>query len=101
VSFHSGGNCFDRLLHNSFNPLYWLGLLIVWFLRLPFRLLGAAGFDAGKAEYSLWGKIFKVGLGLASFTAAVVVVADHLDDDTTVPWQVRCCLAPSMRFVKP
>jgi hypothetical protein len=66
-----------RLLRKSFNPLYWLEVLIVWFLQLPFRLLGAAGFDAGKAEHSLWGKIFKVGLGLVPFTAAAVVVADH------------------------
>ncbi len=28
-----------RLLRKSFNPLYWLGLLVVWFLRLPFKRL--------------------------------------------------------------
>jgi hypothetical protein len=68
-----------RLLRKSFNPLYWLQLLIVWFLRLPFKLLGAAGFDARKAENSLLGKLSKLALGVVTFAAAAVEVADHWD----------------------
>jgi hypothetical protein len=67
------------LLRKSFNPFYWLGMLIAWVLRLPFKLIGAAGFDAGKIEQSMVGKLLKLGLGLASFIAAVVVIADHWD----------------------
>jgi hypothetical protein len=85
----------QRLLHNSFNPLYWLGLLIVWFLRLPFRLLGAAGFDGGKAEHSFWGKIFKVALGLVTFTAAALKVAD---DWTMIRTFLRRCVAALHRL---
>jgi len=65
-----------RLKHKSFNPFYWVGLLIVWVLRLPFKLLGAAGFNAAKAENSFGGKLAKVIIGLVTFTAAVVKIAD-------------------------
>jgi len=67
----------QRLLHRSFNPLYWLGMLVSWSLRLPFRLLGAAGFDAEGVEDSLLGKLVKLALGLAAFIAAIVNIADH------------------------
>ncbi len=69
-------NC-ARLLRKSFNPFYWLQMPLVWFLRLPFKLLGAAGFDARKAEDSLFGKLVKLALGLATFMAAIVEIADH------------------------
>lgn len=69
----------QRLLRMSLNPFYWLGMLIVWFLRLPFKLLGAAGFDATKAENSLPGKVIKLVMGLATFTAAIVKIADDWD----------------------
>jgi hypothetical protein len=44
-----------------FNPLYWLWSLLVFVLRIPFRLLEAAGFDIGKIEDNLWARLFKVG----------------------------------------
>ena len=49
-----------RLLCQSFNPLYWLVLIIGWVLRLPFKLLGMAGYDATKIEASGLGKAFKL-----------------------------------------
>ena len=52
-------------------------LLVAWFFRLPFKLLGAAGFDARGVEDSWIGKLLKLLLGLASFVAAVVVIVDH------------------------
>jgi hypothetical protein len=52
---------------------------IAWVLRLPFKLIGAAGFDAGKIEQSVFGRLLKLAFGLASFIAAVVVIADHWD----------------------
>lgn len=65
-----------KLRRKSFNPFYWMGIVIVWFLRLPFKLLGAAGFNAAKAEKSLSGKLVKVVMGLAAFTAAILKIAD-------------------------
>jgi hypothetical protein len=66
-----------RLFRSSFNPFYWLGLLLVEFLRLPFRVLGAAGFNASKAEGSLWGKLAKVVFFLATVIPAVFAIIDH------------------------
>jgi hypothetical protein len=67
----------------AFNPLYWLGILVVWTLRLPFKLLGAAGFNATKVEESFFGKILKLiwglGLGFATFIPAILETADHWD----------------------
>jgi len=72
-----------RLFRKSFNPLYWLGIFIVWVLRLPFKLLGAAGFDATKVEESFFGKLLKLiwglALGLATLIPAILETADHWD----------------------
>ncbi len=70
-----------KLLSKSLNPLYWLGMLIAWVLRLPFKLLGAAGFNAPKVEESFFGKALKLllglALGLAAFIAAILEIHDH------------------------
>lgn len=71
----------QKLLRKSFNPLYWLGLLIVWVLRLPFKLLGAAGFNSARVEESVFGKTLKLiwglAIGLAAFIPAILETADH------------------------
>jgi hypothetical protein len=73
----------QRLLRQSFNPFYWLGMLVVWVLRLPFKLLAAVGFDVTKAEQSVFGKIVKLIwgliLGFATFVPAILETADHWD----------------------
>lgn len=70
-----------RLLRKCFNPFYWLELLALWLLRFPFKLLGAAGFDARKVEDSFLGKLLKLALGLATglaaFLAAIAKIADQ------------------------
>lgn len=68
-----------NLRRKLFNPFYWLGLLLVWFLRLPFKFLTAAGFNGQKLEGSLTGKIVKVVLGLLPLTAAALKIADDWD----------------------
>ena len=42
------------------NPLWWLWTLVVLILRFPFLLLQSAGFDAGRIEEHLVGKVFKL-----------------------------------------
>ena len=73
----------QRLHRKIFNPLYWLGLLISGILHLPFRLLGAAGFDAARAEKSLAGKLLKLAVATVLFFATVIpavfVLSDHWD----------------------
>jgi hypothetical protein len=69
------------LLRQCFNPLYWAAMLFAWLLRLPFKLVGAAGFNATKAEESELGKALKLiwglALGVAAFIPAVLETADH------------------------
>jgi hypothetical protein len=83
----------QRLLRKSFNPFYWLGMLIVWVLRLPFKLVAAAGFDATGVEASFLGKTLKLiwglALGLAAFIPAVLETADHWDCEPVLG-QVGC-----------
>ena len=34
----------------TFNPFWWIGQLLEWLAHVPFALIGAAGFDAVRAE---------------------------------------------------
>jgi hypothetical protein len=64
------------------NPFYWLRLGFLWVIGLPFRLLGAAGFNAPQIEASLGGKIAKaiIGLivGVVAFTSALLQALYYL-----------------------
>ena len=53
------------------NPLVWLWSTIEVVLGLPFRLLGAMGFNAGKAEDSPLGKLLKLVLLVLSILVAL------------------------------
>jgi len=70
-----------RLLRKSFNPLYWLGLLVGWVFHLPFKLLAAAGFDANRFEGSILGKTLKLIwaliLSFAAIIPAILETSDH------------------------
>ena len=65
-----------ELKHASLNPFYWFGLLLKWFLGLPFKALGVMGFDL--AENSKAGRIVKVGafVGyMVTLVAGIVQIA--------------------------
>lgn len=47
-------------LRRTLNPLWWLYRGFLWILRIPFVVLGAVGFDAARAEASVWGKAVKL-----------------------------------------
>ena len=66
-----------ELKHASFNPFYWLGLLLRWFLGLPFKALGVMGFDL--AENSKVGRIVKLGAFVGyvvTLVAGIVQIAE-------------------------
>jgi len=63
------------LRRQRWNPFYWLRLGFLWFIGLPFRLLGAAGFNAPAIEASLGGKIVKAFIG---FAVSIVAFASAL-----------------------
>lgn len=85
-----------RLRKKIVNPFYWLGLLLVWFLRLPFKFLTAAGFNGQKFEGSLAGKIIKLILGLLPLTAAALKIADDWDKVRTF---VHSCVMVLRRII--
>lgn len=66
-----------KLFRMSFNPLYWLQLLVASLLHLPFKLVSAVGFDTSRIEESWFVKLLKLLVALAAFIASVVAIADH------------------------
>jgi len=67
-----------KLQRASWNPFYWLKLGFLWALGFPFRILGAAGFNARALEESLGGKIVKAVVGFVVFLAALLQVLSLL-----------------------
>ena len=61
-------------LRRTINPFWWLKRSILWLLSIPFVLLGAVGFDAGRAEGSFFGKMFK----LLVATSAVLTILNYM-----------------------
>ena len=62
------------VLRRTINPFWWLKRSLLWLLSIPFVLLGAMGFNAARAEGSVFGKIFKLLLA----TSAVLTIFNLL-----------------------
>ena len=56
------------------NPFWWLKRSLLWLFSIPFVFLGALGFDARRAEGSVFGKILKLLLA----TSAVLTSLNYL-----------------------
>jgi hypothetical protein len=73
---------YDRQLatlkKQSWNPLYWLRLGFLAVIGLPFRILGAAGFNAQALEQTVAGRIVKATVGFVIFLAALLQVLSLL-----------------------
>jgi len=74
-----------ELRRNLFNPLYWLRLGFMNLLGVPFRILGAAGFDARAMEQTVGGKVAKAILGFVTLIAGVLTILSLLGFSPT--WQ--------------
>ena len=61
------------------NPLWWIGKFLSWFASLPLLVLSKAGFDAGKAQQSLAGKLVAVLFYLIPIVASTLTILDLLD----------------------
>jgi len=61
-----------------FNPFYYLAWLLDLVAEIPFALLGALGFNRGKAEVSPLGRAAKLVFKLVAFIAALLTVLYHL-----------------------
>ena len=73
---------YDRQLatlkKQSWNPLYWLRLGFLAVIGFPFRILGAAGFNAQALEQTVAGRIVKATVGFVIFLAALLQVLSLL-----------------------
>lgn len=67
-----------RLYWEMFNPLFWLRLLLVKIIGIPFQILGAAGFDAAKIEKTTAGRVVKAIAGFVTFAAGLLAVLQSL-----------------------
>lgn len=61
-----------RLYWKMFNPFFWIGWLFLKIIRIPFRILGAAGFDTEKIENSVGGRTIKAISGFVIFVSAIL-----------------------------
>lgn len=62
------------LRKHLFDPLFWGKWLFAWIVRIPFQILGAAGFNAGAIERSLFGRLVKAIEGFILFLAGLLTV---------------------------
>jgi len=67
------------LWRKLFNPFYWIGWALALIAEVPFRILGAAGFDTTKAEGSFWGKVTKAAIQFVTAVGTVLGVLEKLD----------------------
>jgi hypothetical protein len=73
-----------KLKRQSWNPFYWVRLAFFVALSIPFRILGAAGFDGRAVEQSLIGRLFKAAEGFVFFLAALLTAAQLLGFSTSL-----------------
>ena len=63
----------------TINPFWWVWRIFNWFAKLPFFLLGSAGFNSTRAENSILGRFFKLAFLLLPLVAAFLSILSHLD----------------------
>ena len=68
-----------RSFLRTFNPLWWAWRIFNWLARLPFLLLGTAGFNSARAERSVLGRLFKLAFTLVTLIAAWLSILSYLE----------------------
>jgi hypothetical protein len=61
------------------NPFFYIGIIFDWVARLPFMLIGRAGFNRQKAEGSLIGHAIKGSIYIITVLASLLTVLHLLD----------------------
>ncbi|MGD2095692.1 MAG: hypothetical protein PVH77_11860 [Phycisphaerales bacterium] len=62
----------------TFNPFYWISCVFDYISRLPFIFLGQMGFDSGKAESSIIGRLVKGILYLIVVFSSLLTILYYL-----------------------
>jgi len=65
-------------LFRTFNPFFWLGLVLDYIVSLPFKILGKIGLNQEKIETSIVGKVIKGILYLITIVAAFLTILEKL-----------------------
>jgi len=61
----------------TYNPVFWITLLVDWIVSLPFEFLGKFGLQQDKLETSLGGRIFKFLFSLIVYVEAFFNVLER------------------------
>jgi len=67
-----------RAFIRTFNPFFWLGLLVDYIVAIPFSLLAKAGFNRTKIEDSFIGRIAKFVLYVVTLLGALLGIIASL-----------------------
>lgn len=67
-----------KSLVRTFNPFFWVGILLDLVVSIPFTLLGKAGLNTKAIEESILGKISKFILYIVSLIAGIITIAQPL-----------------------
>ena len=62
-----------RAKQRTYNPLFWIALLIDHIVGLPFEALGKAGFNQNRIEVSFMGKLFRYAFYVISYVSLGVL----------------------------
>lgn len=65
-----------RAWMRTFNPFFWLGLLLDLIVEIPFSLLGKAGFNKTTIEESLLGRVAKAVMYLVTLLASLLTILE-------------------------
>lgn len=72
---------YERRVETEFwqmvNPLYWLKMLALTIIRLPYTILKLSGFDVSKIEQELWGKAMSLVWIVAMIYILIAYGFDH------------------------
>ena len=68
-----------RSFLRTLNPLWWVWRIFNWIARLPFLLLGTAGFNSARAERSVLGRLLKLVFTLVTLIAAFLSILSYLE----------------------
>lgn len=79
-------------LLRTINPFFYLGVVLDWIVRVPFLLLGRAGFDQQKVEMSFVGRVIKGTIYIVTALASLLTVLQLLDYLESVKPMVKSIL---------
>jgi len=71
-------NCLIR----TFNPFFWIGLLLSYIAKIPFMILGKLGFHQSKMESSFLGRLIKGIIYIITVIASIITILEltgHLE----------------------